>query len=277
MPWTEITRAEYQRDGLRYASDMTDAEWALIARRLPRRRRLGRPREVDLRSVLQAILYILSTGCQWRALPKEFPPYSTVQRYFYAWRDTGRWQKIVTALVRQARRKLGRKPSPTAAVVDSQSAPTTQAGGPRGYDAGKRIYGRKRHIVTDTNGLLLAVHVHPANVQDCHGAVPLLERLGCRFPKLRHVFADRIYRGNQLITALAHCGPWTIEIVERPQGVKGFQLLPRRWVVERTFAWFGRCRRLAKDFEGSANTEAAWLLVAHLRLLTRRLANPAKH
>lgn len=273
MPWTEITRAEYQRSGLRYASDMTDAEWALIARRLPPRRRLGRPREVDLRTVLQAILYILSTGCQWRALPKEFPPYSTVQRYFYAWRDTGRWQKIVTALVRRARQELGRKPRPTAAVIDSQSAPTTQAGGPRGYDAGKRIYGRKRHIVTDTNGLLLAVHVHPANVQDCHGAVPLLERLRRRFPKLRHVFADRIYRGNQLVTALSHCGPWTIEIVERPQGVKGFQLLPRRWVVERTFAWFSRCRRLAKDFEGSAATEATWLLVAHLRLLTRRLAN----
>jgi transposase len=277
MPWTEITRADYQRSGLRYASDMTDAEWALIARRLPRRCRLGRPREVDLRQVLQAILYILSTGCQWRALPKEFPPYSTVQGYFYAWRDTGRWQKIVTDLVRQARRKLGRKPRPTAAVVDSQSAPTTQAGGPRGYDAGKRIYGRKRHIVTDTNGLLLAVHVHPANVQDCHGAVPLLERLRLRFPKLRHVYADRVYRGKQLVTALSHCGPWTIDIVERPQGIKGFQLLPRRWVVERTFAWFGRCRRLAKDFEGSAETEAAWLLVAHLRLLTRRLAEPRKH
>jgi putative transposase len=277
MPWTEITRAEYQRNGLRYASDMTDAEWALIARRLPRRRRLGRPLEVDLRKVLQAILYILSTGCQWRALPKEFPPYSTVQGYFYTWRDMGRWQKIVTALVRRARQKLGRKPRPTAAVIDSQSAPTTQAGGPRGYDAGKRNYGRKRHIVTDTNGLLLAVHVHPANVQDCHGAVPLLERLRRRFPKLRHVFADRIYRGNQLLTALSHCGPWTIEIVERPQGVKGFQLLPRRWVVERTFAWFGRCRRLAKDFEGSAATEAAWLLVAHLRLLTRRIADTTKH
>jgi transposase len=277
MPWTEITRVEYQRKGLRYASDMTDAEWALIARRLPRRRRLGRPREVDLRKVLQAILYILSTGCQWRALPKEFPPYSTVQRYFYTWRDTGRWQKIVTALVRQARRKLGHKPKPTAAVIDSQSAPTTQAGGPRGFDAGKRIHGRKRHIVTDTNGLLLAVHVHPANVQDCHGAVPLLERLRRRFPKLSHVFADRIYRGNQLITALSHCGPWTIEIVERPQGVKGFQLLPRRWVVERTFAWFGRCRRLAKDFEASAATEVAWLLIAHLRLLTRRLAASSKH
>jgi putative transposase len=277
MPWTETTRADYQRSGLRYASDLTDAEWALIARRLPRRRRLGRPRKVNLREVLQAILYILSTGCQWRALPKEFPPYSTVQSYFYSWRDTGRWQKIVAVLVRQARRKLGSKPRPTAAVIDSQSAPTTQAGGPRGYDAGKRVSGRKRHIVTDTHGLLLAVHVHPANVQDCHGAVALLEQLRRRFPKLRHVFADRIYRGKQLLAAIAHCGPWTIEIVERPPGVKGFQLLPRRWVVERTFAWIGRCRRLAKDFEASAATEAAWLLVAHLRLLTRRLADPTKH
>lgn len=274
MAWTETTRAHYRRDGLRYASDMTDAEWALLRRLLPPPSRWGRPRTTDLRRVVEGILYILSTGCQWRALPREFPPYSTVQGYFYAWRDTGRWQKIVTVLVRRARQKLGRSAKPTAAVIDSQSAPTAHAGGPRGYDAGKRIYGRKRHIVTDTNGLLLGVHVHPANVQDCHGAVPLLERLRSKFPKLRHVFADRIYRGNQLVNALAPCGPWTIEIVQRPQGVKDFQLLPRRWVVERTFAWFGRCRRLSKDFEGSAATEAAWLLVAHLRLLTRRLAAP---
>jgi transposase len=277
MPWTKITRAQYLRNGLRYASDMTDAEWRLIARKLPGRRRLGRPRKVHLRKVVEAILFILSTGCQWRALPREFPPYSTVQGYFYAWRDTGRWHRIVRALVRQARRKLGRKPTPTAAIIDSQSASTTQAGGPRGFDPGKRVHGRKRHIVTDTNGFLLAVHVHPANVQDVHGAVPLLERVRDRFPKLRHIFADRVYRGKQLVGALSHCGPWTIEIVQRPDGVKGFQLLPRRWVVERTFAWFGRCRRLARDFEGSASTEVAWLLVAHLRLLTRRLAMPSNH
>lgn len=272
MAWTEITRAEYQRCGLRYASDMTDAEWRLIVRQMPRRQRLGRPRKVDLRNVVEAILYILSTGCQWRALPHEFPPYSTVQGYFYAWRDSGLWQRIVSVLVRYARRKLGRKPKPTAAIIDSQSIATTQAGGPRGFDPGKRVYGRKRHIVTDTDGLLLDVHVHPANVQDVHGAVPLLESLRSRFPELQHVFADRVYRGQQLASAVAHCGPWTIEIVKRPDGIKGFQLLPRRWVVERTFAWFGRCRRLAKDFEGSAATEVAWLLVAHLRLLTRRLA-----
>jgi transposase len=172
MAWTETTRAHYRRDGLRYASDMTDAEWALLRRLLPPPRRLGRPRKTDLGRVVEAVLYILSTGCQWRALPREFPPYSTVQGYFYSWRDTGRWQKIVAVLVRRARQKLGRTAKPTAAVIDSQSAPTAHAGGVRGYDAGKRIYGRKRHIVTDTNGLLLAVHVHPANVQDCHGAVP---------------------------------------------------------------------------------------------------------
>lgn len=272
MPWTETTRGQYCRAGLRYASDLTDAEWALIARRMPRRCRFGRPRKTDLRRVVEAILFIVSTGCQWRALPKEFPPYSTVQSYFYRWRDTGRWQRIVTALVGTARRKLGHKPTPTAAVIDSQSAATTHAGGPRGFDAGKRVCGRKRHIVTDTNGLLLAVHVHPANVQDVHGAVPLLTALRQQFPRLRHVFADRIYRGNQLLDALGPRGSWTIEIVERPPGVKGFQLLPRRWVVERTFAWLGRCRRLAKDFEASAATERAWLLVAHLRLLLRRLA-----
>ncbi|MDA9504644.1 transposase, partial [Bradyrhizobium sp. CCBAU 11386] len=150
MPWTKAARIKYQRSGLRYTSDLTDAEWALIARKMPPRRRLGRPREVNLREIVQAIFYILSSGCQWRALPKEFPPYSTVQGYFYAWRDTGRWQEIVEALVRKARRKLGRKPRPTAAVIDSQTASTTEAGGPRGFDAGKRLHGRKRHIVTDT-------------------------------------------------------------------------------------------------------------------------------
>ena len=274
MSWTEITRPHYRRDGQDYTSDLTDEEWGLIAPFMPERRRLGRPRTVKLRAVLNAILYVLATGCQWRALPKEFPPYSTVQGYFYAWRDTGRWQEIVEALVRKARRKLGRKPRPTAAVIDSQTASTTEAGGPRGFDAGKRLHGRKRHIVTDTNGLLLAAYVHPANIQDVHGAVPLLEILRDRFPRLEHVFADRIYRGKQLVNALSNCGPWTIEIVERPLGVKGFQLLPRRWVVERTFAWFGRCRRLSKDFEASAATELAWLLAAHLRLLTRRLARP---
>ena len=270
MPWTKAARIQYQRSGLRYTSDLTDAEWALIARMMPPRRRLGRPREVNLREIVQAIFYILSSGCQWRALPKEFPPYSTVQGYFYAWRDIGVWRRLVSALVRRARRALGRRPTPTAAVIDSQSA-STQSGGPRGYDAGKRVQGRKRHIITDTNGLLLAVLVHPANIQDVHGAVPLLERLRTRFPKLRHVFADRVYRGDQLVRASAHCGPWRIEIVERPPGVKGFQLLPRRWVVERTFAWLHHFKRLLARYDRRAEIHEAFLALACCLVCFRRL------
>ena len=172
----------------------------------------------------------------------------------------------------RARQALGRNATASAGIIDSQSVPTTQSGGPRGLDAGKRIKGRKRHIVTDTEGLLLAVLVHPANVQDVHGAVPLLRCLRRRFRKLRHIFADRVYRGQQLLDARADCGPWRIEIVERPPGVKGFQLLPRRWVVERTFAWLTPCRRLAKDVEATIESATAWILLAHIRLLTRRLA-----
>lgn len=272
MVWTEITRRQYERDGLRYASDTTDEEWAVVEAVMPVRRRLGRPRRTDLRDVINAIFYILSTGCQWRALPREFPPRSTIQGYFYRWRDDGTWREVVATLVAVARRTLGRETAATAGIIDSQSVATTESGGPRGLDVGKRVKGRKRHIVTDTEGLLLEVRVHPANVQDVHGAVPLLRSTRRRVPTLRHVFADRVYRGQQLREAVADCGPWTIEIVARPPGVKGFQLLPRRWVVERTFAWLGRCRRLAKDFEGTIESATAWVLIAHLRLLSRRLA-----
>src|ERR1044072_6480152 len=170
MPWTETTRPYYRRDGLRYASDFTDAEWALIARLLPHRRRLGRPRTTDLRRIVEAILYVLSTGCQWRALPHDFPPRSTVQGYFYAWRDTGVWRRIVSKLVWRGRSGTGGELTPAPGPLQSQSAPASEGGGPRGYDAGKRVYGRKRHHVSDTTGLALAARVHPANVQDVHGA-----------------------------------------------------------------------------------------------------------
>ena len=270
--WTEITRAQYRREGLRYASDLRAAEWAQIAPLLPAPRRLGRPRQWGLQAIVEAILYVSWAGCAWRALPKDFPPYSTVQGYFYRWRDEGLWERISLALAARARERAGRARVPSVGIIDSQSAPTTESGGPRGIDAGKRIKGRKRHIVTDSHGFVLAAQVHPANIQDPHGAVPLLRALRQSFPKLDHVFADRVYRGEQLHQAVADCGPWTIEIVQRPPGVKGFQLLPRRWVVERTFAWLGRSRRLAKDFEATIASSTAWLLIANLRLLTRRLA-----
>jgi len=174
--------------------------------------------------------------------------------------------------VRLARVTVGRKPSSSAAIIDSQRVKTTESGGPREFDAAKKVKGRKRRIVTDSEAWLLGLLVHPANIQDNHGAVPLLRAVGRMFPKLRHVFADRVYRGPKLLDAIADLGAWTIEIVARTQSVGTFKLEPRRWVVERTFAWLGRNRRLAKDFEATQQSADAWIMLASIRLLSRRLA-----
>jgi len=279
MAWTAATRGDYVRPSGSYASNVTDREWTLIAPLLPAARMGGRPRTTCLRRVVNAIFYVLQAGCQWRMLPRDFPPRSTVYGYFQAWIAAGVWAHVHDVLYRRTRELEGRDESPTAAIIDRQSVKTSaEAREMVGYDAGKPINGRKRHLVTDTLGLMLRIEVHSASVQDRDGAAlaivlgpmadngSLLDRITRRFPFLERIFADAGYQGPRVAAA----APRPVEIIKRTDA--GFVVQPKRWVIERTFAWACINRRLPRDVERAAETVKALFQIAMIKLMARRIA-----
>jgi putative transposase len=254
-----------------YATNFTDKQWDLICGKIPGAKNRGRPQSVDRRRVVDAILYLVRTGCQWRMLPKDFPHWKTVANIFYQWRDSGVWQEIHDALVRQVRKAEGREEYPSAAILDSQSVKTTEVGGVHGYDGGKKVNGRKRNVIVDTLGLLWAVAVTPADMQDQDSGCFALSQMKHRSRRLSLIWADSAYGRNALPEWVRETFGWILQIVLRPIAVKGWVHLPKRWIVERTFGWIGRSRRHSKDYERNPRSSETLILIAMIQLMLRRL------
>jgi transposase len=274
--WTSENRCRYDRSHLRYESDLTETEWSEVGPLIPPAKRGGNKRTVDIRQVTNGVMYILSTGCQWRAIPKDLPPRSTVHEYLVRWACDGTLERLHHALYVKCREQAAREASPTAAIIDAQSVKSAEKGGawidPHGYDAGKKVKGKKRHVLVDTQGLVLHAIVTAADIQDRDGGAMLLATLFGMFPFLLKLYADGGYQGPEFQKALKRVlSQAEAQIVKRSDRQKGFVVLPRRWVVERTLAWLNRCRRLAKDWENLNLKARAFLLLASIRLMVRRL------